>query len=60
MYHRYLENIVVQRFGKGKAIIIVGPRQVGKTTLIKTIISNQNHLFFDGDDSNRAIVVEHA
>jgi predicted AAA+ superfamily ATPase len=36
--------------GKGKAIIIVGPRQVGKTTLIKTILEKEAYLFLDADD----------
>lgn len=35
-----------------KVIILYGPRQSGKTTLIKSLISelNQDYLFFDGDD----------
>ena len=36
--------------GRGKAIIISGPRQVGKTTLIRNIIKDMDYLFFDGDD----------
>ncbi len=40
MIQRELENIVQSRLFKKKAIVIVGPRQVGKTTLLKQIISN--------------------
>lgn len=36
--------------GKGKAIIVIGPRQVGKTTLIKSILSDKEFLFLNGDD----------
>jgi len=36
--------------GRGKVIIISGPRQVGKTTLIRKIIEGSDYLFFDGDD----------
>ena len=35
---------------KGKAIIVIGPRQVGKTTLIKSILSDKEFLFLNGDD----------
>lgn len=38
MYSRDLEKILKAQSFKGKAIIIVGPRQVGKTTLVKKII----------------------
>lgn len=37
MIRRKLENIIEQRIGKGKAILILGARQTGKTTLIKEI-----------------------
>src|SRR5690554_6633633 len=43
------ENIEGKLF-KGKVIILTGPRQVGKTTLIQSIISGREHLFLDGDD----------
>lgn len=50
MYIRTLYKSINKRIGKGKAIIVVGPRQVGKTTLIKNLIKNQKHLFIDCDD----------
>lgn len=50
MYTRTLTDIIQYKIGKGKAIILVGPRQVGKTTLIKNLIENKKHLFLDGDD----------
>ena len=50
MYQRIIENIVKDKIGNGKAIIIVGARQVGKTTLIKKILEGQEHLFLDADD----------
>jgi predicted AAA+ superfamily ATPase len=30
--------------------MLVGPRQVGKTTLIKTFLDSEDYLFLDGDD----------
>ena len=50
MIIRILGQKVETRLGSGKAIIIVGPRQVGKTTLIKSILENKVHLFLDADD----------
>lgn len=50
MYKRLLADNVVSRIGKGKTIIVTGPRQVGKTTLIKSILKNTDYLFLDGDD----------
>jgi len=38
MYHRIISKQIENKFFKGKAIIIVGPRQVGKTTLSLNII----------------------
>jgi predicted AAA+ superfamily ATPase len=33
-----------------KAVLVVGPRQVGKTTLIKSLIGEKPHILFTGDD----------
>lgn len=50
MYERYLKEIIIKRINSGKAIIIIGPRQVGKTTLIREVLKNHDYLFLDGDD----------
>jgi len=42
MYHRIISKQIKDNFFKGKAIIIVGPRQVGKTTLSLEIIKKYN------------------
>lgn len=52
MIKRTLYNSIERRlFGK-KAIIVTGPRQVGKTTLINQLIADSDveFLFLDGDD----------
>jgi hypothetical protein len=50
MISRTLKGKIEPRIGKGKAIVIVGPRQVGKTTLIREILSGEEFLFLDCDD----------
>jgi len=50
MCKRVLKETIKSKINKGKAIILIGPRQVGKTTLLKTIIDTKAHLFLDGDD----------
>ncbi len=59
MYLRYLEKIIKDRIGSGKAIVLIGPRQAGKTTLIETILKNKDYLLLDGDDpKTRTILTE--
>ncbi|NRA48985.1 MAG: ATP-binding protein [Phaeodactylibacter sp.] len=50
MIARTLQTIIPQKIGRGKAIMIIGPRQVGKTTLIRSELSHSDYWFFDGDD----------
>jgi hypothetical protein len=42
MIPRLIQNQLINRIGKGKAILMVGPRQVGKTTLLKNIQKEQH------------------
>lgn len=50
MIGRTLTQLVEDKIGSGKAIMIIGPRQVGKTTLILHHLQNQDYAFFNGDD----------
>ncbi len=52
MIERILDSKIKTRLFKGKAIIILGPRRVGKTTLIKKIEKDMEGktLFLDGDE----------
>ncbi len=51
---RMLEKNVVKKFFKGKAILILGPRQVGKTTLVKYLTGKfkDSLLFLNGDEAD--------
>ncbi|WNJ16433.1 ATP-binding protein [Pontibacter sp. G13] len=50
MFLRTIESEIQHRISKGKAIILTGPRQVGKTTLLKKILRDSPYLFLNGDD----------
>lgn len=51
MIIRDLASNVVAKLHKGKVIVLIGPRQVGKTTLINSILNKSEYLFLDGDDN---------
>ena len=50
MIKRIIEQSVERRLGSGKAIFLIGPRQVGKTTLLNKLLEDKKHLFLNGDD----------
>jgi len=50
MITRTLAKNISQKMHCGKAIIVVGARQTGKTTLIEHILKDQDYLFLNGDD----------
>ncbi len=47
---RLQKKWIKDKLYKRKVIIVIGPRQVGKTTLINEILKSENYLFLDGDD----------
>ncbi|HCX76432.1 MAG TPA: ATPase [Algoriphagus sp.] len=47
---RIFENKISAKLFKGKTIVLIGARQVGKTTLIREILEDREFLFLDGDD----------
>ena len=53
MVPRKLEGVINQRLGKGKAVIVMGARQTGKTTLLHKLFSGDgNALWLNGDDAD--------
>ncbi|RMF29015.1 MAG: ATP-binding protein [Bacteroidetes bacterium] len=60
MIARTLEVPVQEWMSRGKAIVVVGPRQVGKTTLVKAIAekSGKKVLWLTGDDPATRTLLE--
>ena len=53
MIHRTLEDNIRPLLGGNKAIIIIGARQVGKSTLLNQLLcDNKNTLWMNGDDKD--------
>ena len=51
MIERALEGLIRAKLGSGKAVIVMGARQVGKTTLLKRIFSDDGDvLWLNGDE----------
>jgi len=57
MIRRILEKNLAAKMFTGKTILLIGPRQVGKTTLVRLMLGStsspqewQDFLFLDGDD----------
>ena len=45
MIERTIRSTIEKKIGRGKAIMVVGPRQVGKTTLIKSQLAGDDFKF---------------
>lgn len=46
---RHIEDVVARRARNSKAILLTGPRQVGKSTLYKHLFEKANQVTFDDD-----------
>ncbi len=60
MINRDLTNILLEKLHKGKVIVLIGPRQVGKTTLINALLADKDCLFLDGDDNSISDLLSNA
>lgn len=59
MIQRQLQSILQEKLHKGKAIILIGARQTGKTTLLKELIKNQDRaLWLNADDMDVRNIVQ--
>ncbi len=54
MIKRLLQKQITERLFKGKVVIILGPRQSGKTTLIQSVLNAQSlpSLLLNGDEAD--------
>lgn len=61
MIQRIQESNIRQWLGKRKAIIVIGPRQVGKTTLVRKITQSLDRptLWLTGDDPEARSLLDH-
>ena len=51
MIERSLDKLIAEKLFKGKAIVLIGARQVGKTTLLKNLVKGMDSLIWlNGDD----------
>lgn len=59
MFIRDLHQIILDRCFKGKAIILLGARQVGKTTLLKSIINDLHNgvLYLNCDEPQTVVAL---
>ncbi len=61
MIYRFLEKLISKKLSDKKAIIIFGPRQSGKTSLVRKIINEfkQPVLWLNGDESDTRSDLSH-
>jgi predicted AAA+ superfamily ATPase len=52
VFNRVLEREITAKLRGDKAIIILGARQVGKTTLLGQLFASKNTLWLNGDDAD--------
>ncbi|MDA3887084.1 MAG: ATP-binding protein [Candidatus Delongbacteria bacterium] len=54
MIKRQIDSLILKKFFKNKAVIVIGARQTGKTTLIKNILKSRKEkvLLFNGDETD--------
>lgn len=52
MIHRALKDSIKKDLFKGKALLLFGPRQSGKSTLIQEVLKDMEYLYLNGDDAD--------
>ncbi|MDX2246248.1 MAG: ATP-binding protein [Bacteroidia bacterium] len=59
MIPRKIESIIHQKLFQGKAIVLIGPRQSGKTTLLRNLFSGFSDIrWMNGDDPETGILLD--
>jgi uncharacterized protein len=60
MIKRELAPSIAADWNHKKAIVLLGPRQVGKTTLIRSMVADKNVLWLNGDDPQTRLIFANA
>lgn len=60
MINRELYPILLSDWDQRKAIVLLGPRQVGKTTLVTQLVENRKVLVLNGDDPRTRLNLDNA
>ncbi|MBR6178618.1 MAG: ATP-binding protein [Bacteroidales bacterium] len=58
MIDRFIQKKIADDFERGKVIVVMGARQVGKTTMIQQLSSNGKKLLLNCDDAEDREVIE--
>lgn len=59
-YNRTIYSQIMENIGKKPILVLYGARQVGKTTLLKSILAKfSKTLYLQGDDPKDALLLEH-
>jgi predicted AAA+ superfamily ATPase len=59
MIARVIQSQIEHRLFKGKAILIFGPRQAGKSTMVEAILKDREYLYLNGDDADVREILAH-
>ncbi len=60
MLPRLLEKTIQKRLKSGKVVVLLGARQVGKTTLMERLFHAADVLWLNGDDADTRILLKEA
>ena len=61
MIQRALSSLISEKFNSGKAVLVFGPRQTGKTTLLHQLLDHrQDVMWFNGDEADVQQLFENA
>ena len=61
MIERTLADTIRDKLGQGKAIVLMGPRQVGKTTLLRQLFGGSNDvMWLNGDEQDTRSLMDDA
>ena len=61
MIERLLKPVIEEKLNTGKAIILLGARQTGKTTLLKHLVENKKGvLWLNGDEPDTISIFDNA